>query len=79
MGEALPKYDETKADFLRWLGKADALVDDNENNTRAVDETGVKTILFPRPWNGSRLSVRETLDVLTETASTSTRTEGGRS
>jgi len=65
-GETIPVYDETKADFLRWFGQVDVLVDDNPTNTRAAGQLGIQTILVPRPWNTSQLTLAQTLDVLME-------------
>lgn len=56
----------TKSDFLRWWGKADILVDDNEENVAGALSAGIQAVLFPRPWNSSKLSVAEALASLTE-------------
>lgn len=50
-GEVIPAFDRTKQEFLTWWGKADILVDDNENNTLAAQQNGILPVLFPRPWN----------------------------
>ena len=52
-GQAIPAYDASKRDFLRWWGKADALVDDSPANVDAAREAGVRALLMPRPWNGA--------------------------
>jgi FMN phosphatase YigB (HAD superfamily) len=53
-GEPIPMMDANKAEFLKWLGKEDAvLVDDSRENVAAAREAGFDAFLFPRPWNGS--------------------------
>ncbi|MGD0771361.1 MAG: hypothetical protein ABSC05_00925 [Candidatus Solibacter sp.] len=61
---AAPAYDRDKADFLRWFQEADYFLDDSAANVAAVSELGVKALLFPQPWNGSSLSVEDTLKLL---------------
>lgn len=51
-GGSIPVYDAGKSDFLRWLGKADVLVDDTAANVEAAREAGFQAVLMPRPWNG---------------------------
>lgn len=63
-GQDIPEYDEDKADFLRWLGKADILIDDNEENIKSAVGLGVKGLLFPRPWNDCKSSIKEQLKKL---------------
>jgi len=63
-GESLPLYDENKAAFIEWVEKIDVFVDDNPEQIRAANVTGVKTILFPRPWNDAEISVDELLGEL---------------
>lgn len=65
-GYSFIRYDKTKKDFLQWLNKVDMFVDDNEINVRAAKKTGIKGILFPRPWNASKLSVKETLEMIND-------------
>lgn len=64
---ALPSYDQTKGEFLGWLSKAGVLVDDSESNIRTAAMAGVKGVVFPQPWNQSRLSVAETLELIEAT------------
>jgi hypothetical protein len=59
-----PVYDRDKGDFLRWFGKADLLVDDNEENIRAAETVGVRGVLYPQPWNPCSRTVEETLQSL---------------
>jgi len=63
----IPRYDQSKAEFLQWLSKADVLVDDSQENIEAANSIGVKGILYPQPWNRSELTVPETLDLLSAT------------
>jgi hypothetical protein len=60
-GQPLPAYDRDKGEFLAWWGRADVLVDDSEANVEQARRAGVRAVLFPRPWNGSRQSVAEAL------------------
>ncbi len=58
------KYDRTKKDFLKWLGKVDIFIDDNELNLAGSQELGIRGILFPRPWNSSKLTITQTLELI---------------
>lgn len=60
-GENPPAYDENKGAYLNYFGKADLLIDDTMENIEAAKKAGVKTLIFPRPWNKSKLSIGETL------------------
>ncbi len=64
-GEKIIQYDRNKTDFLHWFGKVDIFIDDNEQNILRSQELGIKGILFPRPWNSSKLTVKQTLEKLT--------------
>ena len=63
--EQIPVYDQSKEDFLRWWGKGDILVDDSPLNVGVAQVLGIQTMLIPRPWNQSQLTLVEALDVLT--------------
>lgn len=65
-GESLPVYDANKQDVLRKLGYIDVFIDDSEYNLMGVEEMGIKSILFPKPWNKNNANVKETLTKLTE-------------
>lgn len=56
-GEDIPEYDTDKGDFLKWIQKVDVLVDDSVSNIEAAKSAGVKTVIMPRPWNNSSMSV----------------------
>jgi hypothetical protein len=58
-GERLPAYDQNKAEFLLWLGKADIMVDDSPANILEAGSIGIKTVIIPRPWNQSKASISE--------------------
>jgi 5'(3')-deoxyribonucleotidase len=63
-GERLPVYDENKAAFIEWIDKVDVFIDDNPEQIRAADRAGVRTFLFPRPWNDGEMRVEELLGEL---------------
>ncbi|MDD5584804.1 MAG: hypothetical protein PHV55_07095 [Candidatus Omnitrophica bacterium] len=63
-GLEIPHYDAHKNDFIKWFGKIDVLIDDNEENINRCIESGTKGILFPRPWNSSRLTIAQTLELI---------------
>ena len=60
------QYHSTKSDFLGWWGKADILVDDSEQNIAGALSLGMKAVLFPRPWNRSALTIKESLEMITQ-------------
>lgn len=60
----IPDYDNDKAAFLKWLSKVDVLIDDSPVNVNAAENMGIKGILWPGPWNNSKLTTSETLILL---------------
>jgi hypothetical protein len=66
LAPSAPVYDRDKCDFLRWFGKADLLIDDSEENIRAAESLGIRSILYPQPWNGCSRTVAETLQSLSD-------------
>lgn len=60
------QYHQTKKEFLGWLNKGDVLIDDNIFNIEGAKELGMKTILFPRPWNNPTYTISQALQNLTE-------------
>lgn len=60
-GENIVLYDKTKQGFLKWFNKVDVFIDDNEDNINECESIGIKCVLFPRPWNKSKLSIEEVL------------------
>ncbi len=67
-GVGAPTYDQTKADFLRWWGRVDLLVDDNPAHVAAAQQVGIRAVLWPQPWNAARATVAQALAVVTATA-----------
>ena len=63
-GQSAPEYDQSKADFLRWFGHADVLVEDNLVQLEAARRLSMQTVLIPRPWNGSRQTIGDALMTL---------------
>ncbi len=63
-GSSALVYDNDKADFLKWLGKVDFLVDDSVANVSAAEKIGVKGVVMPRPWNQSKIKITEVLTEL---------------
>jgi FMN phosphatase YigB (HAD superfamily) len=57
--ENVPVYDVKKADFLVWLEKVDLYIDDMEENIKAAKKVGINSLLYPRPWNSSSLTVKQ--------------------
>jgi len=64
----VPVYDRTKGDFLKWLRCGDIVVDDSAENVKKAQELGLKTLLYPQPWNASPLTVTMLLEDLTDLA-----------
>ena len=62
---ALPRYDATKADFLRSIGGCDIFIDDSPENVRQVKVTGARCLLTPQPWNGAKGDLAALLRTLT--------------
>ena len=60
----LPVYDRTKGEFLQWLRCGDVLVDDSLENVEQAQLLGIKTLLYPQPWNTSPLTITTLLKEL---------------
>lgn len=56
-----PEYDRNKADYLKWVNKIDILVEDSGKNISEAEKIGVKGVLVGKPWNKSKLLVRDAL------------------
>ena len=61
MDKISPDYDTDKSAFLQWLAKVDVFVDDNIANIETAEAIGIKGLLWPRPWNDSKLTTSEAL------------------
>jgi len=66
-----PIYDRNKAEYLRWFRSGDIFVDDSMENIREAEELGLKTLLYPQPWNDSPLTNEMVLRKLSEWAEVS--------
>ena len=47
---------KNKAEYLDWLNQGDIFVDDNAENVAEVARLGLKSLLFPQPWNDNNQS-----------------------
>lgn len=61
---ALPTYDSTKADWLRWIGVGDMLIDDSPSNLAGARAAGLATATIPQPWNKETNTLHEIMDSL---------------
>ena len=57
---------KNKAQYIQWLGKGDIFVDDNAENVAAVAKLGLRSFLFPQPWNKNQQSEHEFIEDLTK-------------
>ena len=64
----VPVYDRTKGEYLAWIGKADALVDDSDENIQQAASLGLRTFQVSQPWNQSNLSMSAMLRQLSDWA-----------
>jgi len=63
--DGLPVYDRDKGGFLDWIKCGDIMVDDSTENIRHAQLRGLKTLLYPQPWNDSDMSIEDLLNRLT--------------
>lgn len=63
-GENIPEYDRDKGDFLSWASKVALIVDDSPSNIASAERVGCKGVLIPRPWNGNKGSIEESLSLI---------------
>jgi hypothetical protein len=66
--EDVPVYDRTKGEYLKWLRCGDIMVDDSIENVRQARLLGMKTLLYPQPWNNSELTLTMLLKELSDLA-----------
>jgi hypothetical protein len=64
-GDQVVRHDASKAEYLRWLGRADAFIDDDPRNLADAEQEGVRCFPVPRPWNRARGSIADVLEQLT--------------
>ena len=67
-GEDLPTYDLTKGEYFRRVAHVDVIIDDNRDHVDDARRSGLKAVLFPRPWNRCKSTVPEALDELAKLA-----------
>jgi len=63
-GETSLQSDTSKADFFRWLGKADFFIDDCERHIEAARALGVESFLADQPWNKHGIPLAKILDTI---------------
>jgi hypothetical protein len=66
--EGVPAYERNKGEYLRWLRCGDILVDDSAANIAQGKGLGMKTLLYPQPWNDSTLTTKRLLKRLSDLA-----------
>ena len=66
LGENLPAYHTTKADWLEWLHAGDALIDDSLANLNGAGSLGLATVIVPQPWNNATGSLADALESILE-------------
>jgi hypothetical protein len=64
----VPVYDRSKGEYLKWLKCGDIMVDDSSDNIKEAQALGMKTLLYPQPWNNSAVAVEALLDELSSLA-----------
>lgn len=64
--EDTPVYGRNKADYLKWFGKADVLVEDSGENIIQAEALGIRGILIGKPWNGGDCAANAALGKLDE-------------
>lgn len=64
--ESLPVYDAAKADVLARLDPVDFFVDDSPQNVEAATARGIRSFVFPQPWNRAELTANQILAALSQ-------------
>ncbi len=62
----LPLYDKSKGAYLKNFGKVDLFIDDAVENIESAKKAGIKTLVFPRPWNQSKMTIKQLLEEVTK-------------
>lgn len=57
---------KNKSQYIQWLGKGDIFVDDSTENVAAVAKLGLRSFLYPQPWNENRQTEAEFIKTLTK-------------
>jgi FMN phosphatase YigB (HAD superfamily) len=60
----IKNYQQNKAGFLKMFDQVDLFIDDNNKNIEEVNKIGIKTLLVPKPWNNSKLTINEILEMI---------------
>lgn len=68
---AVPVYDRSKIEFLKWLRTGDILIDDADENIEAGRSLGMKAYQVSQPWNKSTLTTAAILAHLSELGASS--------
>jgi hypothetical protein len=68
LGDGVPTYDQTKGEYLKWLGQGDIMVDDSADNIHQAESLGLRTLQLAQPWNDSRLTICDLLHQLSNMA-----------
>lgn len=66
--ESLPSYENSKGEVLAKLGPVDFFIDDSPENVAAATALGIRSFIFPQPWNSSEKPVPEILNELSHHA-----------
>lgn len=61
-GQTIVPYEQSKQEFLDWIGKVDIFIDDNPHNIAMAQLSGIRSYLVKRPWNQGI----ELLDILAD-------------
>jgi len=67
-GDEIPAYDRSKGEYLSWIRCGNVMVDDSPENIAQAQSLGIKTLLYPQPWNCSSLTVDTLLKELSHLA-----------
>ncbi len=60
------RYEATKADYLKWLGRVDIFIDDHPGHVREASAIGIQSFLVSRPWNSGGMDLVDILAALAE-------------
>jgi hypothetical protein len=63
-GTSHPQYDQSKAEFLAWLGPSHMMIDDNPATVLEMNRRSLPALLWPQPWNDQSVTPAEVLETL---------------